>query len=165
MPGKPFCAGTAVSTTHCGAGCVLGDVIAEWMVFAGALHLLGLALPAEYLLDYALALSWGILFQCFVIAPMCQLGTGTGLKLAAKADFLALSVFEVGLSGWMATYKLVLSARPGFLPIPPRSGSCANRDDPSDSSPATQRTLPCTLWTFAGWPETNAGISPRSLPP
>jgi hypothetical protein len=31
MPGKPFWAGTAVSTTHCGAGCVLGDVIAEWI--------------------------------------------------------------------------------------------------------------------------------------
>lgn len=41
MPGKPFWAGTAVSTTHCGAGCVLGDVIAEWIVFAAALQLLG----------------------------------------------------------------------------------------------------------------------------
>ena len=28
MPGKPFWAGTAVSATHSGAGCVLGDLIA-----------------------------------------------------------------------------------------------------------------------------------------
>jgi Domain of unknown function (DUF4396) len=114
MPGKPFWAGTAVSTTHCGAGCVLGDVIAEWIVFAAALHLLGLALPAEYLLDYVLALSWGILFQYLAIAPMRQLRLGEGLKLAAKADFLALSAFEVGLFGWMAIYQLVLFTSPGL---------------------------------------------------
>jgi hypothetical protein len=112
MAGKPFWAGTAVSTTHCGAGCVLGDVIAEWIVFAAALQLLGLALPAEYLLDYVLAISWGILFQYFVIAPMRQLSLGNGLKLAAKADVLALSAFEVGLFGWMAIYQLVLFTSP-----------------------------------------------------
>lgn len=47
MAGKPFWAGTAVATTHCGAGCALGDLIGEWIVFAAALTLLGLALPAE----------------------------------------------------------------------------------------------------------------------
>jgi hypothetical protein len=84
---------------RCGAGCVLGDLIAEWIVFAAALQLLGLALPTEYLLDYVLALSWGILFQYFAIAPMRQLSLGNGLKLAAKADCLAISAFEVGLFG------------------------------------------------------------------
>jgi len=34
---KPFWAGTAVSATHCGAGCVHGDLIAEWTVFAAGL--------------------------------------------------------------------------------------------------------------------------------
>lgn len=48
MPGKPFWAGTAVSATHCGAGCMLGDLIAEWVVFAVGLQLLGFALPVEY---------------------------------------------------------------------------------------------------------------------
>src|SRR5215469_2144459 len=116
MPEKPFWAGTAVSTTHCGAGCVLGDLIAEWVVFAAALKLLGLALPAEYLLDYVVAISWGILFQYFVIAPMRQLSLGKGLKLAAKADFLGLSAFEVGLFGWMAIFQLVLFTSPR-LPV------------------------------------------------
>jgi hypothetical protein len=41
---KPFWAGTAVSATHCGAGCVLGDLIAEWTVFAVGLQLAGFAL-------------------------------------------------------------------------------------------------------------------------
>jgi hypothetical protein len=114
--GKPFWAGVAVSTTHCGAGCALGDLIGEWIVFAATLSLLGLALPAEYLLDYVLALSWGILFQYFAIAPMRQLSLGRGLKLAAKADFLALSAFEVGLFGWMAIFQLVLFTSPR-LPV------------------------------------------------
>jgi urease accessory protein UreH len=112
MPGKRFWAGTAVSATHCGAGCVLGDLIAEWVVFAASLQLLGFALPVEYPLDYVLALSWGILFQYFVITPMRHLAFGKGLKLAAKADFLALSAFEVGLFGWMAIMQLVLFPSP-----------------------------------------------------
>lgn len=65
---KPLWAQVAVGATHCAAGCTLGHLIAEWAVFAAGHQLLGLALPAEYLLDYALAL--GILFQFFAIAPM-----------------------------------------------------------------------------------------------
>ena len=114
MPGKPFWAGTAVSATHCGSGCVLGDLIAEWVVFAAGLQLAGLALPVEYPFDYVLALSWGILFQYFVIVPMRHLPAGQGLKLAAKADFLALTAFEVGLFGWMAIMQLVLFISPGL---------------------------------------------------
>ena len=112
MPGKPFWAGTAVSATHCGAGCALGDLIAEWVVFAVGLQLLGFALPVEYPFDYILALSWGILFQYFVIMPMRHLAFGKGLRLAAKADFLALSAFEVGLFGSMAIMQLVLFTSP-----------------------------------------------------
>lgn len=112
LAGKPFWAETAVSATHCGAGCVLGDLIAEWVVFAAGLQLAGLALPVEYPFDYVLALSWGILFQYFVIAPMRHLTAGEGLRLAAKADFLALSAFEVGLFGWMAVIQLVLFPAP-----------------------------------------------------
>lgn len=112
MPRRPFWAGTAVSATHCGAGCVLGDLIAEWVVFAAGLTLAGFALPVEYPFDYVLALSWGILFQYFVIVPMRHLAAGEGLRLAAKADFLALSAFEVGLFGWMAIMQLVLFTSP-----------------------------------------------------
>jgi hypothetical protein len=112
MRAKPFWAGTAVSATHCGAGCVLGDLIAEWVVFAAALTLAGFALPVEYPFDYVLALSWGILFQYLVIAPMRHLPVRDGLRLAAKADFLALTAFEVGLFGWMAIMQLVLFPSP-----------------------------------------------------
>lgn len=83
-------------------------------MFAAGLQLAGLALPVEYPFDYVLALSWGILFQYFVIVPMRHLSAGEGLKLAAKADFLALSAFEVGLFGWMAIFQLALFTSPGL---------------------------------------------------
>jgi Domain of unknown function (DUF4396) len=94
----------------------LRDLIAEWTVFAAGLQLAGLALPAEYPLDYVLALSWGILFQCYVIQPMRHLPARQALKLAAKADFLALTAFEIGLFGWMAITQLVLFRAPRHLP-------------------------------------------------
>ncbi|MEO6859403.1 MAG: DUF4396 domain-containing protein [Solirubrobacteraceae bacterium] len=39
--------GVAVSATHCGAGCALGDVIGEWVVFATSLTIAGAALWPE----------------------------------------------------------------------------------------------------------------------
>lgn len=114
IPGKPAWTGIAVSATHCGAGCVLGDLIAEWVVFSVGLKVAGAVLPAEYILDYVLALGWGIMFQYFAIVPIRRVAAGEGLKLAAKADVLALTAFEAGLFGWMAITQLVIF--PSHLP-------------------------------------------------
>lgn len=111
-PDKPFWASVAVGATHCGAGCTLGDLIAEWVVFAAGVKLLGFALPVELPFDYVLALALGILFQYYAIAPMRDLSPGQGLVAAAKADFLSLTAFEVGLFGWMAFMQLVLFPSP-----------------------------------------------------
>lgn len=43
---------------------------------------------------------------------MRHLAVGQGLKLAAKADSLALSAFEIGLFWWMAIMQLVLFTSP-----------------------------------------------------
>lgn len=32
-PGKPFFAAVGIGDTHCGAGCTLGDILSEWLVF------------------------------------------------------------------------------------------------------------------------------------
>jgi hypothetical protein len=109
---KPLWAGVAVSATHCGAGCVLGDLIAEWVVFAAGLTLAGLALPVEYPFDYVVALTWGIVFQYFAITAVRKLPAREALRLAAKADVLALTAFEAGLFGWMAITQLVLFPSP-----------------------------------------------------
>lgn len=97
----------ATEVSHCGAGCVLGDVISEFAIFALALTIGGSTLGAEYLGDYVLALAFGIVFQYFAIAPMRGLGLKDGLKAAAKADFISLTFFEVGLFAWMAIMTLM----------------------------------------------------------
>lgn len=106
----------AIGVSHCGAGCTLGDIIGASLVFAAGWTLLGLALPAEYIVDFALAFAIGILFQYFAIAPARGLGVREGLRAALKADALSLTAFEIGLFGWMAIMQLVLFTEPHLAP-------------------------------------------------
>jgi hypothetical protein len=113
--GRPWWVTMATEVSHCGAGCTLGDVISEFLIFALALTIAGATLPAEYAGDYLLALAFGIAFQYFAIAPMRGLGVRDGLIAATKADFISLTAFEVGLFGWMAVMMLVLFPAPHQL--------------------------------------------------
>ena len=111
-PEEPRWVTMAIEVSHCGAGCTLGDVIAEWTIYALALTVASRALYAEYIGDYLLALAFGIVFQYFAIAPMRGLGVREGLKAAARADFVSLTFFEIGLFGWMALMAFVLFPAP-----------------------------------------------------
>jgi hypothetical protein len=105
-----------IGVSHCGAGCTLGDIAGAWLVFVLGWELLGLALPAEYAVDFTLAFVLGIAFQYFSIAPMRGLGLRDGLRAAVKADALSLLAFEVGLFGWMAFMQFVLFPDPHLAP-------------------------------------------------
>jgi hypothetical protein len=115
MPATPRWATMAIEVCHCGSGCTLGDLISEWVIFAFALAVAGRVLFAEYIGDYVLAVVLGIVFQYFAIAPMRGLGVRDGLKAAAKADFISLTFFEVGLFGWMALLAFVFFPAPHHL--------------------------------------------------
>jgi Domain of unknown function (DUF4396) len=107
----------SLSDSHCGAGCALGDIAGEWIVWASG-WMIGsaAALGPEYILDLPLAWTFGILFQYFVIAPLrCQLGELAPLRDAIKSDTLSVLSFEVGLFGWMALSHYVIWQPP--LPI------------------------------------------------
>ena len=91
----------AVAATHCGAGCVLGDIVSEFAVFASGAVILGSALWASFIWDFVAAWSLGIAFQYFTIAPMRKLSPSEGLKAAVKADTLSIIAFQVGMYGWM----------------------------------------------------------------
>lgn len=106
----------AIGVSHCGAGCTLGDIVGAWLVFVAGWELLGLALPAEYVSDFALAFVLGIVFQYLAIAPMRGLGLRDGIGAALKADTLSLIAFEIGLFGWMAVMQLVLFTSPHLTP-------------------------------------------------
>jgi hypothetical protein len=100
----------ALSDTHCGAGCALGDIGGEWLVWATAWTIGSTAeLGPEYILDLPLAWIFGILFQYFAIAPLRgQVGRLAPLGDAIKSDTLSVLSFEVGLFGWMALAHYVI---------------------------------------------------------
>ncbi|MDU0313126.1 DUF4396 domain-containing protein [Phycicoccus sp. M110.8] len=115
-PDKPGWATTAIGVSHCGAGCTLGDIVAEFAVFAAAITIASHAVFAEMVADYVLAVLLGVVFQYFAIAPMRGLGLRKGLAAAVKADILSLTAFEVGLFGWMLLMAFVFFPGPHLHP-------------------------------------------------
>lgn len=108
----------ASAVSHCGAGCTLGDIGGEWIVWALGPWTIGAAgtLAPELMLDFVLAWSLGIVFQYLTIVPMrADVGRLEGLWLAIRADTLSILSFQVGLFGWMALSHEVIWQPP--LPI------------------------------------------------
>jgi uncharacterized protein DUF4396 len=106
--------------SHCGAGCTLGDIIAEFAVFGLGATVAGLTLGAEYIGDYIAAIALGIAFQYFAVAPMRGLSLCKGLIEAVKADVASLTAFEICLFGWMSLMFFVLFPAPHHLtPVGP----------------------------------------------
>jgi len=89
---------TFVSTTHCGGGCVLGDLIGESVVSALSLTLFGSMLIAGWTVDFVLAFMLGVAFQYWSIRPMQpDMTPGMALRAALKADTLSILAFQVGM--------------------------------------------------------------------
>ena len=113
---KPFAAVVATGTTHCGAGCTLGDIAAEWLGFSvpaiavwfGWHSLFAEKMFAVWIVDFIFAFAFGIVFQYFAIAPMRGLSLGDGLVAALKADALSLTAWQVGMYGFMAFAQFYL---------------------------------------------------------
>jgi Domain of unknown function (DUF4396) len=108
---KPFWQIAAVATTHCGAGCALGDLIAEWTLVVFPMTLFGRRIFAAWVLDFLLAFLLGIAFQYFTITPMRHLSPRAGLVAALKADALSLTAWQVGMYGWMALVTFAILGR------------------------------------------------------
>ncbi len=93
--------------THCGAGCTLGDVIAEFGVFFLGLTIAGAAIWPAFIADFVFAYSFGIVFQYFSIVPMRGLEFKEGVIAAIKADTLSIAAYEAGMFVWMALVYFV----------------------------------------------------------
>lgn len=106
----PYAVSVAKGTLHCGAGCSLGDIIAEtsalWapavLIPFGLGWLFSERIFAGWAYDFVWAFALGIIFQYFAIVPMRQLSMGEGLKAAVKADAASLTAWQVGMYGLMA---------------------------------------------------------------
>ena len=109
-------AGTAIDTSHCGAGCALGDLLGEFGLAAfpalgvavGLGSLYGDPMIAGWVIDFVIAFVLGIAFQYFAIAPMRGLGVRDGLVAALKADTLSIVAWQIGMYGLMAVWQLVV---------------------------------------------------------
>jgi hypothetical protein len=95
---------------------VIGDIIAEFSLFALGWTLFGRSLYAEYAGDLLLAWLFGIAFQYFAIAPMRNLSLGQGLIAAVKSDTFSIVTFEIGLFAWMALTFFVFFPHPHLKP-------------------------------------------------
>ena len=106
----------AISTMHCGAGCTLGDIVAESIGGAAGLAFAGGIFPTRLLLDFLLAWLFGVIFQYFSIVPMRHLSPGQGLLAAIRADTFSIVAFEIGLFAWMALTHYVIFPAPRLQP-------------------------------------------------
>lgn len=105
-----FAIQVAKGSSHCGAGCTLGDIIGEWsaFVFPGIAELFGWhSLFADktfavWIFDFVLALLFGVGFQYFTIAPMRNVSWSQGLVAALKADTASIAGWQIGMYGVMA---------------------------------------------------------------
>jgi len=108
--GKPFPVMVGEAASHCGSGCTLGDIIAEWLAFSfpaiavwlGWHTVFSEKIFAVWILDYIFAYLFGIFFQYYTIAPMRNLGFAEGIWAAIKADTLSLTAWQIGMYGFMA---------------------------------------------------------------
>ena len=107
----------AKGTTHCGAGCTLGDVIAE--IILAALPGIAVALGwktlwednifSSWLLDFLLAFLIGIAFQYWSIKPMHpKISPSTAMARALKADALSLTSWQIGMYAVMAVAHFMI---------------------------------------------------------
>ena len=98
---KPFWQMCSVAATHCGSGCALGDIVAEWVLVLFPIVLFGHKIFADWILDYLIAFLFGIAFQYFTIQPMRHLSVKAGLAQAIKADFFRSPAGRSGCTaGW-----------------------------------------------------------------
>jgi hypothetical protein len=97
----------------------VGDIVAEFSLFALGWTFLGRSLYAEFVGDLFLGWLLGIAFQYFTIKPLQNLTLRQGLTAAVKSETLAIITFEIGLFAWMALVYFVFFPNPHLSPLEP----------------------------------------------
>lgn len=109
-PAKPRWQSVVLSTLHCGAGCTLADLVGEWFLYFVPVAIGGSLVAGSWVVDYLLALVFGIGFQYAAIRGMePKTPRSEVVRRAAKADILSLTAWQAGMYGWMAVVIFVLN--------------------------------------------------------
>jgi len=106
----------AVGTSHCGAGCALGDLVAEIAVLllpalataVGWQHLYEQRIFAGWIWALVAAYAFGIAFQYAAIAPMRRQSRWRSLIDALKADTASIAAWQLGMYGAMAVFQFAI---------------------------------------------------------
>jgi hypothetical protein len=111
----PFPTMVMKGTSHCGAGCTLGDIIAEWAAFLfptvavwfGWHTVFAEKTFAVWIPDFIVAFLLGVIFQYFTIKPMRDLSPWQGVLAALKADIASITAWQIGMYGLMAVIQFL----------------------------------------------------------
>lgn len=110
MPPRSRWQSVVLSTLHCGAGCTLADLVGEWFLYFVPVAIGGSLIAGSWVIDYILALGFGIGFQYAAIRGMePKAPRGEIVRRAAKADILSLTAWQAGMYGWMAVVIFALN--------------------------------------------------------
>jgi hypothetical protein len=91
-----------ISGTHCASGCSAADIISETGIYILGITIAGSFLWAGFVIDYGMALLFGLVFQYYSIKPLRpDLTFKKGIWQAFKADVLSLTSFQLGMYTWM----------------------------------------------------------------
>ncbi len=105
----PLSKAALTGSTHCGAGCALGDVVGTFTVFLLGLTIAGELIWAYLVADLIAAWLFGIVFQYFSIVPMRDLSPLEGIKAAIKADTLSIAAFQIGMYASMLLVRFAIA--------------------------------------------------------
>ncbi|MBF7019193.1 DUF4396 domain-containing protein [Staphylococcus sp. 18_1_E_LY] len=105
---KPFWQSVIISTTHCSAGCSLGNLIGAPVIFLFGITFFNNELATTLIIEFILAYIFGLLFQYFHMEikhdhPLAD------LKDAVKADTFSLIAFEIGMFGFMIIMRFAIN--------------------------------------------------------
>lgn len=64
---RPMFASVTIATCHCGAGCVLGDIIGEWLVYRSNATIGGSMLYAAFVVGEYASITWVNLLICLLV--------------------------------------------------------------------------------------------------
>ncbi|MCX8957455.1 DUF4396 domain-containing protein [Erwinia psidii] len=90
------------STSHCAAGCVLGDIIAVPIISLTKSLSVHATLATHAILSLGLSLIFGILFQYLAVRQMAGMTFFRAVWQAIKSDIFSLMIYQAGMFLYMA---------------------------------------------------------------
>ncbi|KAF2086014.1 hypothetical protein K490DRAFT_58340 [Saccharata proteae CBS 121410] len=107
---KPVASAVSLATFQCGAACVLGTIVGEWLVYGTGATIKGSPLWLEMLTDFGFSLLFGFILEYAglqLAAPNERRRRQTVWR-AVKVAGLGVFAFELVVSAWKVAFQKVI---------------------------------------------------------